>query len=250
MIDYELNGVGAVFGLTGENNMGQATNAVTGSLTREYGYDSYGFPTSRMVRRGTTTLQNFGYNINSATGNLNWRKDNTRNLQENFTYDNLNRLTGFGSNTITYDIKGNITNHTAVGSFAYENTDKLYAVTAVTPYGTAIPLREQNITYNGMQRPATIGENGYTATFTYNDAGSRLKMHLSHNGTTQLTRYYIGGQYELDSETGMERLYLGGDAYSAPAVYVKEAGNWKIYYICRDHLGSITHVINADGSLK
>jgi hypothetical protein len=32
------------------------------------------------------------------------------------------------------------------------------------------------------------GENGYTATFTYNDAGSRLKMHLSHNGTTQLTR--------------------------------------------------------------
>ena len=94
------------------------------------------------------------------------------------------------------------------------------------------------------------GENGYTATFTYNDAGSRLKMHLSHNGTTQLTRYYIGGQYELDSETGTERLYLGGDAYSAPAVYVKEAGNWKIYYICRDHLGSITHVINADGSLK
>jgi RHS repeat-associated protein len=48
----------------------------------------------------------------------------------------------------------------------------------------------------------------------------------------------------------MERLYLGGDAYSAPAVYVKEAGNWKIYYICRDYLGSITHVINADGSLK
>ena len=73
MIDYELNGVGAVFGLTGENNMGQATNAVTGSLTREYGYDSYGFPTSRMVRRGTTTLQNFGYNIDSAAGNLNCR---------------------------------------------------------------------------------------------------------------------------------------------------------------------------------
>ena len=40
----------------------------------------------------------------------------------------------------------------------------------------------------------------------------------------------------------------GGDAYSAPAVYVKEAGLWKIYYICRDYLGSITHIANADGT--
>ena len=57
-------------------------------------------------------------------------------------------------------------------------------------------------------------------------------------------------QYEADTETAVERLYLGGDAYSAPAVYVKEAGLWKIYYICRDYLGSITHITNADGSLK
>ena len=42
----------------------------------------------------------------------------------------------------------------------------------------------------------------------------------------------------------------GGDAYSAPAVYVKEAGLWKMYYICRDYLGSITHIANADGTLK
>ncbi|MBP9643520.1 MAG: hypothetical protein KBE15_08570, partial [Budvicia sp.] len=41
----------------------------------------------------------------------------------------------------------------------------------------------------------------------------------------------------------------GGDAYSAPAVYVKEAGLWKMYYICRDYLGSITHITNAGGAL-
>ena len=57
-------------------------------------------------------------------------------------------------------------------------------------------------------------------------------------------------QYEADTETAVERLYLGGDAYSAPAVYVKEAGLWKMYYICRDYLGSITHIANADGTLK
>jgi RHS repeat-associated protein len=250
LTEIKLNNTISVWKLTGENDMGLATEAVTGSLTREYGYDSFGFPTSRTVKHGSATIQNFGYNIDSATGNLNWRKDNTRNLQENFAYDNLNRLTGFGGNTISYDVTGNITNHTAIGSFAYENTDKPYAVTTVTPYGTAIPLRDQDISYNGMQRPDTISENGFRAILTYNDGGNRVKMHLSHNGTTQLTRYYIGGRYELDSETGTERLYLGGDAYSAASVYVKEAGNWKIYYICRDYLGSITHVVNADGSLK
>lgn len=248
--EIKLNNNTTVWKLTAENNMGLATSALTGNLTREYGYDMYGLPTSRLVKNGTNVIQNFGYNFNTATGNLNWRRDNIRGLQENFGYDNLNRLTTFGGNTITYDIKGNITNHSAVGNFVYGNDTKPYMVTAVTPYGSAIPMRNQDVTYNGMQRPITIAENGYMATFTYDENGQRVKMQLANNGQTQLTRYYVGEQYELDAETGTERLYLGGDAYSAASVYVKEAGIWKIYYICRDYQGSITHVVNADGSLK
>lgn len=248
--EIKLNNITSVWKLTTENDMGLATTALTGGLTREYGYDTYGLPTARIVKNGSNIIQDFGCNFNPSTGNLNWRRDNMRGLQENFDYDGLNRLTTFGGNTITYDTKGNITDHTAVGSFAYENTAKPYMVTAVTPYGEAIPLRDQDITYNGMQRPTTISENGYVGTFAYDQSGQRVKMQLTHNGQTQLTRYYIGGQYELDAETGTERLYLGGDAYSAASVYVKEAGTWKIYYICRDYQGSITHVVNADGSLK
>ena len=53
------------------------------------------------------------------------------------------------------------------------------------------------------------------------------------------------------TQTNTERFYLGGDAYSAPAIYVKEgANNWKVYYIFRDYLGSITHIANSDGSSK
>ena len=77
-------------------------------------------------------------------------------------------------------------------------------------------------------------------------------MELEENDTNILTRYYIGNQYELDltNDSIQEKLYLGGDAYSAPAVYVKkDDGNWDIYYICRDYLGSITHVIDPMGSL-
>ena len=137
-----------------------------------------------------------------------------------------------------------------VGTMDYGNTAKPYQVTMLTPTGDAVPEREQTVTYTSFQRPNSISENGITAAFLYNAAGDRVKMQVTQSNNALLTRYYIGGQYELDAETNTERLYLGGDAYSAPAVYVKEANVWKICYICRDYLGSITHIANADGSLK
>ncbi len=137
-----------------------------------------------------------------------------------------------------------------VGTLTYGNSAKPYQVTMLTPTGTAVPVREQSVTYTSYQRPNSITENGFNAAFTYNAAGDRVKMQVKQNNNVILSRYYIGKQYELDVENNIERLYLGGDAYSAPAVYVKENNVWKIYYICRDYLGSITHVANADGSLK
>lgn len=44
---------------------------------------------------------------------------------------------------------------------------------------------------------------------------------------------------------------MGGGYYSAPAVLVREGASkvWKLHYICRDYLGSITHVTDGSGSL-
>ena len=66
------------------------------------------------------------------------------------------------------------------------------------------------------------------------------------------TRFYLGRQYEQDVQTNIERLYLGGDAYSAPAVLIREGvgGLWNIHYLCRDYLGSITHIVRADGTVN
>src|SRR5690625_5459908 len=91
----------------------------------------------------------------------------------------------------------------------------------------------------------------YTTLFrsAYNSAGDRVKMDVKQGATDLLTRYYLGKQYELDVQTNTQKLYLGGDAYSAPAIYVKEGtGSWKTYYILRDYLGSITHIAHADRS--
>ncbi len=63
----------------------------------------------------------------------------------------------------------------------------------------------------------------------------------------------MGNCYEKDIDNGnvKEKLYLGGDYYSAPAVYVKQgSGSWQLYYICRDYLGSIVALADSRGSLK
>ena len=244
--EIKLDGTTTLWKLTEENALGQPTKATTGTMNRTYSYTAYGMPMGRTAG----TIQNFTYSFDVLKGNLNSRKDNNRNLTETFGYDNLNRLSSIGAQQISYAANGNITQMPGVGTMEYENSAKPYQVTMLTPTGTAVPVREQSVTYTSYQRPNSITENGITATFAYNAGGDRVKMHVAQGSTAVLTRYYIGGQYEIDAQSNTERLYLGGDTYSAPAVYVKEAGNWKIYYICRDYLGSITHVANADGSLK
>ena len=103
-----------------------------------------------------------------------------------------------------------------------------------------------------FNRPSVLAEGGRSAAFTYNADGNRVKMAVTDSTGNILTRYYLGGRYECDSTAvGItERLYLGGDAYSAPMVLQKvNSGNWTAYNIGRDYLGSVTHIATASGTL-
>ncbi len=250
----------SVWKLTAENELGQPTQSVTGVLARTYGYTEFGLPTLRKAGN----LQHFTYNFDANTGNLLSRTDATRNLTENFTYDGLNRLTGYGTKTVTYADNGNIIAKSDAGNLSYTHVSKPYAVTGAGATGinqtfaynasgdrieknNLIQQRVQDITYNSLMRPETLTENGNVATFLYDASGDRKKMTITRNGTTSQTKYYLGDRYETDDTQSL--LYIDGNAYSSPIVYVKEGGQWKIYYICRDYLGSITHLANADGSL-
>jgi RHS repeat-associated protein len=169
----------------------------------------------------------------------------------------LNRLKTYDNNgevTMNYDLKGNVTSKTDVGStFYYNITGKPYAISGVNAgTNTAIPARSQAVTYTSFERPASISENDYEALFTYNSSGSRVKMQMRNNGSNTFARYSLGGRYELDLGTSLnkQKLYTGGDAYSAPAVYLNTGSSWQLYYICRDYLGSITHLVNSSGSVS
>lgn len=250
----EIKFAGAsVWKLSAENDMGQPVSVITGPLTRSYSFDEYGIPTGRTTSASNRILQNDAYTFNRSNGNLTARVDKTRGLSENFTYDNLNRLTRFAGGAVAYDIKGNITQKEDVGNLFYYNTpNKPYAVSKVDAFRkNAIPPRNQMVSYTSFERPSSIVENGNEALFVYDLAGSRKKMQLKHNGSIQLERYYLGDRYEADYKNSLDKqtLYIGGDAYSAPAVYVNQGNSWTLYYISRDYLGSITHVINSSGTV-
>lgn len=234
--------------ISGLNEFGQPTSVTTGGISRTYEYNAYGIPT----RRTMGDVMDFSYVFDPLTGNLLSRTDNLRSETETFGYDGLNRLVSMGDRTVTYVSNGNITSITGVGSMSYVNISRPYQVTSMTLEEDVVPSRVQNVTYTCYSRPSIMTEGGRSAAFTYNGDGDRVKMNVSDGASSVLKRYYIGGQYEVDETPSgtAERLYLGGDAYSAPMVYVKEgSGSWTLYNIGRDYLGNITHIATSDGIL-
>jgi RHS repeat-associated protein len=268
----------SIWKLNGENNLGQPSSITTGTVDRTYSYNSYGVPTRRKATAINGGGQDCSYSFDVTKGNLTYRKDNLRNIQENFTYDNLNRLTGYAGATVSYDAKGNITQKSNAGTFSYQIPGKPYAISGLTPSDNAslvIPNRDQSVSYTSFDRPAEISEGNEYTVFDYNGSGKLTRMVQSpllitipiniinppYPDTKDVWSYYLSDCYELDVEyvnsQGMlhnpvstEKLYLGGDYYTAPVVCMKKGdGAWNIYYICRDYLGSITHIIDKNNTV-
>ncbi|MBR0109836.1 MAG: hypothetical protein IJM05_04465 [Bacteroidales bacterium] len=248
-------GVGSttVWGLVSENDLGQPTQIMSGWLQRQYGYTAFGLPTYRKIDDGF--IQNFSFQFDPKTGNLLQRSGYLYNYTETFGYDGLNRMTeiskGNTSREIVYENNGNITSIDGVGTLIYGGGTGVspYEVTGLTPEPGQPAYRQRAVTYNTFDRPETIAEGAYTSGLVYDADGDRVKMYVSDTLSGPFViRYYIGGRYEYDLFSGTERLYLGGDAYSAPMVLIKSgAGGWTPYQIGRDYLGSITDISDLDG---
>ncbi len=249
-----LNDQIRIWNLYSENDLGQPTTIITGPVYRAYEYDSYGWPKARNTTGGSQyQYQKFSYVFDATKGNLSSRKDNNRNITEPFAYDSQNRLTGYGGKTASYDIKGNITGKSDVGDFSYGLANNPYAISEVNTLLSAISSQTQDVAYSLFSgRPTRITEGDYKVTISMGGDDNRCLMQVMNGTTTELLRTYVSDYYEIDEGIAgtKEKLYLGGDAYTAPAVYVKQGtGNWQLYYIFRDHLGSITHISNSNGAL-
>ena len=241
-----------VYSYSEEDRHGQLTRIATGEYDRRYEYDEWGFPTARRILYGDgKVLMDQRYEFDAATGNLKSRQDALRNRTELFEYDALQRLTLYAGKKVEYTPDGNIVRKGDAGEMVYTNPNRPYAVTGNTPEKEACIHSGLQVEYTAADRPAWIEEGNRRAEFTYNALFDRVRMRMIEEGKTVYTRYYLGGNYEVhcDSSGTEERLYVGGDCYEAPALFVKKEGKTDIRFLHRDYLGSILQVADNKGKI-
>lgn len=200
----------------------------------------------------TTGIQSWSYTFNTV-GNLTDRRNNLRNLNEHFEYDELDRLVKVSHNNVLkqemrYDAMGNLTYKTGVGSlFIYQNgTNRLVSVTG----GGYNPRAWDEITYTAYNKVSYIRSGADSQSILYGPAQQRKKTVTVVDGITE-TKYYCGGLYEeVQKGSEIKKInYIFADG-EAIAIFEQSTINGdKLLYLHKDHLGSIQALTNESGAL-
>lgn len=248
------------------NEMGQFLNYKLGpnSINSNFSYNSRYFTLDRIE---VGSAFNYKYEFNPINGNLISREDRKRNLKEEFSYDNLDRLLSWKNlqtnvkHELTYDNNGNILSKTDVGEYAY-NIARPHAVTKITANSSTTKINQwaQNITYNPLHKTSRINEviDGidYKYDITYGTDSERKFVRIFINNSSTYRKYY-SGLYEKEisynsdySQTTKEVHYIPtGDGISAVHVKTNNNQNGDTYYLIKDYLGSVMSLINANGTV-
>lgn len=245
------------------NEYNKVTKADAGnSFTTEKFYNPMGMLQLIKVAGQNSTLMRYGYTFDPVTGNLQNRSDDIRNFTEIFTYDNADRLKASQSNVLgssvpqllNYAASGNITSKSDVGTYKY-NGPQPHAVCCLENAQPSIPDPQQDITYTGFNKTATLSQDLYSLNITYGPDYKRHKQVFSKvfAGSLQVVQAKIySGSYEKVSVSGSpvarELHYIsGGDGLCA--ILVKRGEQDSMYYINTDHVGSIA-LITAPNANK
>lgn len=254
---------------------GQLSTTTQGDkLKTSYSYDNFNLPQSMVTERigaSPATLMNLGYRFDALRGNLNSRSNSALNWTESFSYDNLDRLTDFndnsGSNSQSYDNRGRIASSSQLGSYIYNGDSYQQSeLTNPTPQATTWYQSRafQQISFNAFKKPVNINEKDKEQLdFQYNAALQRshmyygstdadknlrpMRRHYSEDGGMEITRNLTTGETSFV-------FYLSGDAYDTPAIYkqiIQQQTNQttnNLYYLHRDHLGSIVLITDVNGN--
>ncbi|NDW19297.1 hypothetical protein D0T53_10275 [Dysgonomonas sp. 216] len=240
-------------GLIKESKMG-------GIITSTRTLNTKGFLTSQKSVIGSSTLHNMTYTFDGTTGNLTSRTGMIGQT-ESFTYDNLDRLTTVKHNNsvvmqMDYKANGNIDFKTGLGQYSYLSS-KPHALQSVED-DSMIPDTQQEVLYNGFNKVSQIKETpgssikkSHSLNIDYGATEQRRRSILKRqNGTTRTVHY--AGNTELVQDTRSPSMsarlhYIyAGDGLAA--VYVGTAASGKIYYVHKDHLGSIVKLTEGNGT--
>jgi len=264
------------------NALGQVKRSQSGNFfTQTKTIDAFGFVSRvRDYKSGASAAKhyalNLSYTFDTQRGLLTARSDHLLGIEnQRFVYDNMDRLTEAHhdrynqtrTRTRGYDPRGRLTQDTFMGiNLTYGSGNDRYRLTGaeLNPNGVGYynKHKDRKLTYNADRKPVEVHDVG----------NGRITFHYSHDGHRQEVWY--GGEDEdktkrkyhktysriapielvRDTENNTQKFltYLGGDAYSAPVVHVKDTranspnGH---HYLHRDYLGSILAVSNNSGEV-
>ncbi len=216
------------------------------------------FPPADIYFEVDNTYQQLDYTYN-ARGIMSGRTNANNSQSETFTYDNMDRLTGFQINggsakSVGYSLSGNINSHSNVGSYSYNSGNTHPHGVKKVKFNTSgrqgLATGSSCVTYNAMNRPATITEGIYSYQLSYGHDKNRNMSKTLKNGTVESTRYYVSDLFEvLETGNGSHYLnYIYGDN-GIVAIFEKSApssGTGNMYYVHTDHLGSYSFLTDKN----
>lgn len=240
-----------------QNSQGQWTQYAYGNKqTILKMYDSNNFLTAYTVASpgSSGAVFNMGYSFQAATGNLLSRQDITRNLTESFTYDAVDRLKSFSgpvTGNIQYASNGNVLSKSGAGTYHY-NSNNPHAVATVSNYSN-IPSFTENLIYTSFHKVSSIEDSDAVVKkllLSYGPEEQRRITKYYENNSLQKTKIFsIDYEKQIAGSSTKEIHYIaGGDGLAA--VYIIENGIASLYYIHKDHLGSIQLICDENGLKK
>ncbi|MFA6922992.1 MAG: RHS repeat-associated core domain-containing protein [Bacteroidales bacterium] len=178
-------------------------------------------------------------------------------MQNNICYFTTSQFRNF---TNYFSNNGNIQNKSDVneGDYQYDAT-KVNAVREISSGSGETNSSHQVINYNSFNKIADIsisgpvGSNTTSMYFTYGPEETRKKVETKLNGNLTKTKYYtVNYEEEKDEATGYRTKWhyiMGGDGLAAIYIYNESNSTGTMYYVLKDHLGSITGLVNDAGTL-
>ena len=265
MVQLSHNGT-LLWKTEGENAFGQVTQFRYGNgITSRYEYDDRHLLASQIAEKDNETIQSFGYAYD-IFANLAARTDNTRNLEERFTYDRLNRLDSIWLNDLpmghmAYDALGRMTDKRADGydvfSLAqhdYVGSDgqlRPHAVSSAT-MGNSFPQASiQSIGYTMFDKVRAMNCNGSNRyVFEYGYDHQRTRMTATDGGMLMVRKDYVDNCEFVRHTVSPQQsfTYLSGPM-GVFAMVNKEGETEEVLYILKDHLGSYTAITDDEGDL-
>ncbi|WP_417199891.1 RHS repeat domain-containing protein [Bizionia sp.] len=264
-----------IWNATGVNARGQLISASIGNnMIHTNSYNTYGYLTNSSIKKETGSvpevLMQLTTDFDVQRGILNSRSNSMFSWSETFGYDNLDRLVTFndneGDNTLNYDNLGRITFNNTVGDYNYSGTSYQVANIDLNNQGDLYyqQNRLEQIKYNAFKKPFEIYEEGKEKIgFQYNAFMGRSSMFYGDSEDDVLDRnnrkhYSSDGSMEIsydeDENETLFITYIGGDAYTAPAIWRSEIDGGRVhsnyYYLHRDYLGSILLITNGNGTVQ